>query len=186
MDDSAFDIVIIGGGFTGLSSAYNLRRKFPDKKVVVLEGACCGYGASGRNGGFAGAGIPGLMSYTERMGPEAGRKAYDASFYGLDQIKEVIAEHHEDHERLDPICFLVKSADATMTNINDLAKRAEKTLDAGDAALDLEPRRAEWRPRKPAYASGALAKYAYLVSSASIRFVITYCCAIDRTLLTTQ
>ena len=31
------DIVIIGGGFTGLSSAYNLRRKFPDKKIVVIE-----------------------------------------------------------------------------------------------------------------------------------------------------
>jgi dihydroxy-acid dehydratase len=32
---------------------------------------------------------------------------------------------------------------------------------------DLESRRADWRPRKPAYASGALAKYACLVSSAS-------------------
>jgi dihydroxy-acid dehydratase len=32
---------------------------------------------------------------------------------------------------------------------------------------DLESRRSEWRPRKPAYSSGALAKYAYLVSSAS-------------------
>jgi glycine/D-amino acid oxidase-like deaminating enzyme len=87
------DIVIIGGGFTGLSSAYNLRLKFPDKKIVVLEGACCGYGASGRNGGFAGAGIPGLLSYTAKMGPEAGRKAYEASFSGLEQIREVIAEH---------------------------------------------------------------------------------------------
>jgi glycine/D-amino acid oxidase-like deaminating enzyme len=87
------DIVIVGGGFTGLSSAYNLRRKFPDKKIVVLEGACCGYGASGRNGGFAGAGIPGLMRYVEKMGPELGRKAYDLSHYGLDQIKEMIAEH---------------------------------------------------------------------------------------------
>jgi len=74
------DVVIIGGGFTGLSTAYNLRRKFPEKKIVVLEGACCGYGASGRNGGFCGVGIPGLMRYTEKMGPEAGRRAYDASF----------------------------------------------------------------------------------------------------------
>jgi dihydroxy-acid dehydratase len=32
---------------------------------------------------------------------------------------------------------------------------------------DLESRRSQWRPRKPAYSSGALAKYAYLVSSAS-------------------
>jgi hypothetical protein len=46
------DVVIIGGGFTGLSSAYNIHRKFPEKKIVLLEGACCGYGASGRNGGF--------------------------------------------------------------------------------------------------------------------------------------
>jgi len=87
------DMVIIGGGFTGLSSAYNLKRRFPDKKIVVLEGACCGYGASGRNGGFSGAGIPGLMRYVEKMGAEAGRKAYDASLYGLNQIKEVIDEH---------------------------------------------------------------------------------------------
>jgi dihydroxy-acid dehydratase len=36
-----------------------------------------------------------------------------------------------------------------------------------DTDADLEPRRSEWQPRKPAYTSGALAKYAYMVSSAS-------------------
>ncbi|MGD8680059.1 MAG: dihydroxy-acid dehydratase, partial [Lysobacterales bacterium] len=36
-----------------------------------------------------------------------------------------------------------------------------------DTDADLESRRAEWKPRPHAYASGALAKYAYLVSSAS-------------------
>jgi len=87
------DVVIIGGGFTGLSSAYNLSRRFPDKKIVLLEGACCGYGASGRNGGFSGVGIPGLMSYAEEVGPELGRKAFDGSVYGLEQIKELISEH---------------------------------------------------------------------------------------------
>ena len=46
------DILIIGGGFTGLSSAYHIKQKFPEKHIVLLEGACCGYGASGRNGGF--------------------------------------------------------------------------------------------------------------------------------------
>jgi hypothetical protein len=46
------DVVIVGGGFTGLSAAYHIRQKFPKKHVVLLEGACCGYGDSGRNGGF--------------------------------------------------------------------------------------------------------------------------------------
>ena len=40
------DVVILGGGFTGLSAAYNIQKKFPEKKIVLLEGACCGYGAS--------------------------------------------------------------------------------------------------------------------------------------------
>jgi glycine/D-amino acid oxidase-like deaminating enzyme len=51
-DSHKADVVIVGGGFTGLSAAYNIREKFPEKKIVILEGACCGYGASGRNGGF--------------------------------------------------------------------------------------------------------------------------------------
>jgi gamma-glutamylputrescine oxidase len=88
------DIVIIGGGFTGLSSAYNLSRTMPNKKIVLLEGACCGYGASGRNGGFCDAGISGLMEYVHTAGPERGRKAFDASLYGINQIKRLVAEHH--------------------------------------------------------------------------------------------
>lgn len=87
------DIVIIGGGFTGLSSAYHLSRTFPKKKIVLLEGACCGYGASGRNGGFCDAGFSGLLHYVESSGPELGRKAFDASLFGINQIKRLIAEH---------------------------------------------------------------------------------------------
>jgi len=87
------DVVIIGGGFTGLSSAYHLSRTFPEKKVVLLEGACCGYGASGRNGGFCDAGFSGLLHYVDAVGPELGRKAFDASLYGIGQVKRLVAEY---------------------------------------------------------------------------------------------
>ncbi|HVO26353.1 MAG TPA: FAD-binding oxidoreductase [Candidatus Margulisiibacteriota bacterium] len=86
------DIVIIGGGYTGLSSAYHLSRTFPNKKIVLLEGACCGYGASGRNGGFCDAGFSGLLQYVESVGPERGRQAFDASLFGINQIKRLVAE----------------------------------------------------------------------------------------------
>jgi len=46
------DVAIVGGGFTGLSTAYYLRRNPGVGRVVVLEARGCGNGASGRNGGM--------------------------------------------------------------------------------------------------------------------------------------
>ena len=46
------DVAIIGGGFTGLSSAYHLKKTEPDLRVALLESQVIGFGASGRNGGF--------------------------------------------------------------------------------------------------------------------------------------
>jgi glycine/D-amino acid oxidase-like deaminating enzyme len=59
----------------------------------LLEGACCGYGASGRNGGFCDAGFSGLLHYVEAAGSELGRKAFDASLFGINQVKRLVAEH---------------------------------------------------------------------------------------------
>src|SRR6187431_3016959 len=50
--DLSCDIVVIGGGFTGLWTAISLTDTDPSLRVAVLEGATIGYGASGRNGGF--------------------------------------------------------------------------------------------------------------------------------------
>jgi glycine/D-amino acid oxidase-like deaminating enzyme len=88
------DVVIIGGGYTGLSSAYNIHKKFPDKKIVLLEGACCGYGASGRNGGFLI--TTDLINEYEIDDPQLLQDRIDVSFYGLKQVKQVIAEHGVD------------------------------------------------------------------------------------------
>ena len=49
-EDLEVDVAVLGGGFTGLSSAYFLRGLSPHKSVVVLEARGCGNGASGRNG----------------------------------------------------------------------------------------------------------------------------------------
>ncbi len=84
------DIVIIGGGYTGLSSAYNIRKRFPDKKIMLLEGACCGYGASGRNGGFC---IATSLLDPECKDPDIRKKNLDVSLYGIDQIKKCITDH---------------------------------------------------------------------------------------------
>jgi len=51
--DIEVDIAIVGGGFTGLWTAYHLLKEDPGLTIAVLEAAAVGYGASGRNGGFA-------------------------------------------------------------------------------------------------------------------------------------
>ena len=51
--DMHVDIAIIGAGFTGLSTAYNLRKEDQGISVAVLESEVVGFGASGRNGGFS-------------------------------------------------------------------------------------------------------------------------------------
>jgi len=84
------DVVILGGGFTGLSAAYNIIKRFPEKKVVLLEGACCGYGASGRNGGFC---ITTSLLDWEQEDPEQRAKDLEVSSYGIKQIKTFISDY---------------------------------------------------------------------------------------------
>jgi glycine/D-amino acid oxidase-like deaminating enzyme len=56
--DSRADVAIVGAGFTGLWTAYYLLREDPTLRVVVLEAETAGFGASGRNGGWASALFP--------------------------------------------------------------------------------------------------------------------------------
>src|ERR1700741_1426891 len=53
------DVCIVGAGYTGLWTAYYLNRADPALRIVVLEANFAGYGASGRNGGWVTAGLPG-------------------------------------------------------------------------------------------------------------------------------
>lgn len=49
---AAVDVAIVGGGYTGLWTAYYLKRAEPSLEVAVFEADVAGFGASGRNGGW--------------------------------------------------------------------------------------------------------------------------------------
>jgi glycine/D-amino acid oxidase-like deaminating enzyme len=50
--DATADVVIVGGGYLGLWTAWKLLELEPQLEVLLLEAAVCGHGPSGRNGGF--------------------------------------------------------------------------------------------------------------------------------------
>ena len=64
----ACDVGIVGGGFSGLWSAIWLKTLIPDLSVVVLEQQRCGFGASGRNGGWLMGSAEGMSSWTDAAG----------------------------------------------------------------------------------------------------------------------
>jgi glycine/D-amino acid oxidase-like deaminating enzyme len=51
------DLLVIGGGYTGLWSALHATRRHPDRRVVLIEADRVGWAASGRNGGFVDASL---------------------------------------------------------------------------------------------------------------------------------
>jgi glycine/D-amino acid oxidase-like deaminating enzyme len=80
------DVVVVGGGYTGMWTAWFISELEPDVRVVVLEADRCGTGPSGRNGGFANSMWPSLGSLRERFGAPAAlelARASDAAVEGI-------------------------------------------------------------------------------------------------------
>ncbi len=88
------DIVIIGSGFTGLWAAYYLKKRYPKKKVLILERGIIPSGASSRNAGFACFGsFSELISDAKTMGENEMLSLVELRYKGLEKIrKKFIAE----------------------------------------------------------------------------------------------
>ena len=71
------DVVVIGGGYAGMWTAWNLLER--GARVVLLEAEVCGHGPSGRNGGFCETLWSNLPSLRERFGDERALAACEAS-----------------------------------------------------------------------------------------------------------
>jgi glycine/D-amino acid oxidase-like deaminating enzyme len=86
-----YDIAIVGGGFTGLSAARHLAKQ--GVKVVVLEAATVGSGASGRNGGHLNNGLAhSFIAAKAHLGTERAIALYKAFDASIDTIEAIIAE----------------------------------------------------------------------------------------------
>ena len=90
------DVVIVGGGYTGLWTAYFLTERRPDLKVVVLEQDICGGGPSGRNGGFASGWWDELDGLITLYGVEGAVRACRAISASIKAIGEFCEKHAVD------------------------------------------------------------------------------------------
>ena len=94
--DVSADVAIIGGGYTGMWTAYFLTEMAPGTRVVLLEADICGGGPSGRNGGFLHGWWEYLPYLVERYGPERGLEIARESDEVVDGIGAWCTRHGVD------------------------------------------------------------------------------------------
>src|SRR5579864_6253392 len=91
------DVAILGGGYTGLWTAYYLLRGSPRLKVAILEKEIVGFGASGRNGGWCSSKFPVTPAMLEhRYGREAARALMLAMSGAVNEVRRVCEEEQID------------------------------------------------------------------------------------------
>jgi glycine/D-amino acid oxidase-like deaminating enzyme len=120
------DVAVIGGGFTGLSSAYYIRSVSPPKRVAVLEAMGCGNGASGRNGAMV------LTMTADRYmqmssDPPMDKRIYDLTAENIQRLLKLSAATGID-------CELETNGALQVLNSADEVKAAESYVRAARSA----------------------------------------------------
>ena len=123
--DAKTSVAIVGGGYTGLSTALHLAERGID--AVVLEAHEPGWGASGRNGGQVNPGIyPDPDQVIADFGAEMGRRMLDFSTAAPEKVFALVKKHAIDCEAAQTgtlrVAYNEKKLDATRSTFAQLQK----------------------------------------------------------------
>jgi gamma-glutamylputrescine oxidase len=110
------DIVIVGGGLTGISAAWNLVSRTPGLRIAILEARTLASGASGRSGGQLLTGINGVSAEGEKAW-----RIYEVTKQAIDRVGDLVAEHSIDagfsRRGCLEICTTAKTAEAAHEHV---------------------------------------------------------------------
>lgn len=122
------DVCIVGAGFTGLWTAYYLKRLRPSLRVVLLEQEFAGFGASGRNGGWLTAALPGdVERYAATHGRDAATAMQRAWFETVDEVIDVAAREGIDADVVKGGNVEVATCEAQRFRVIEHVQRARAT-----------------------------------------------------------
>jgi len=95
--DLNVDLAIVGGGFTGLWTAYYANKLDPTLRIAIIESEFVGFGASGRNGGWVSALFPAhFTSLARATSRDAARRMHQTMVANISDIGQVAHSHNWD------------------------------------------------------------------------------------------
>ncbi|EST30096.1 FAD-dependent oxidoreductase [Streptomyces niveus NCIMB 11891] len=132
--DERCDLLVVGGGYSGLWTALLAKERDPHRDVVLIEGREVGWAASGRNGGFCSASLThGLANGLSRWPGEL-RTLEDLGGSNLDGIESAVGRYGID-------CDFERTGDISVATqphqLDDLRQLHAEATEAGFAGLDL-------------------------------------------------
>ncbi|MFE6846026.1 NAD(P)/FAD-dependent oxidoreductase [Streptomyces sp. NPDC057686] len=142
--DEACDLLVIGGGYSGLWTALIAKERDPARDVVLIESKEAGWAASGRNGGFCAASLTHGLANGMARWPGELAKLEELGARNLDEIEAAIARYGIDcdFERTGEID--VATEPHQVEELRELHEEAQKLgLAGGSRWLDREELRAE-------------------------------------------
>jgi glycine/D-amino acid oxidase-like deaminating enzyme len=155
LDHLDAEVVIVGGGFTGLWTAWYVRQLEPEARVVLLEADLCGHGPSGRNGGFCNGMWLSLPSMRGRWGDAAALAVADAAEQAVGRIGAFCSEQEVD-AWFRPAGYVQVSTAAAHDGSWDRAVAACRELGVPEAVVPLSREEVAARCQSPAFRAGAV------------------------------
>jgi glycine/D-amino acid oxidase-like deaminating enzyme len=161
------DVAIIGAGFTGLWAAYHLLREDPTTDVALLDAHEPGFGASGRNAGFAMTLLDmSLHRFAANWGDEAAAHAHRAVARSVVEIDRTVREEEIDCD-LEATGLL-----RVATNEAQVARLDRELTTAGRLGLDGFRRLDRWQVQEqvhsPTYLGGLVEDHCAIVNPAKL------------------
>jgi len=165
--DHEADMLVVGGGFTGLWTAWHIKQLEPEARVVLLEAGGCGRGPSGRNGGFCNVMWFSLPSMRSRWGDAAALDIARAAERAVEGIGEFCAEEGVD-AWFRRGGYLQVSTAAAHDDVWAAPLHSCRELGVGDAVRALSPAEVAARCASPAFRAGAFYPAAATVQPARL------------------
>ncbi|MGE5281032.1 MAG: NAD(P)/FAD-dependent oxidoreductase [Chloroflexota bacterium] len=148
------DVVVVGGGYTGMWAAWHVKQLEPEAEVALLEAGRCGHGPSGRNGGFCNVMWFSLPNMRERWGDAEALAIARAAEASVDGIGEFCASEGVDAWYRPGGYLQVSTAEAHDRVWAD-ALAVCRELGVADAIEPLSAARVAERCASPAFRGGA-------------------------------